>query len=75
MAERGLRGPFFMKGYFGHPSVTCEMMSEGQRIEYRSTYKQLMRSFGSKGYKSKMKARATLRSILYAELGIKDRLR
>jgi hypothetical protein len=73
--ERGLTGPFFYRGFYGHPSVTCDMCTPEQRAEWRRTYKRLMRSFGYKSYQSQMKARKMLRIMMYDELGIKDHVR
>lgn len=68
MAERGQEGPLFYRGMFHHKSVRSDQLSREQRIEYRGLYRTLLGSYG-RTYQGKMKARATLRMMLYAELG------
>lgn len=71
MAERGVSGPFFYKGYFQHRSIRSEDMTLESRLEYRAMYRKLLKAQpkrnGKIPYKNIMKARATLRVMLYAE--------
>jgi hypothetical protein len=66
MAERGLNEPLFYRGFFGHRSIRSAQMTREQRVQYRGLYRTILKHH-PKDYYGRMKARAILRGILYAE--------